>query len=52
MTLPTPTTSRPGTYAALRVTRNPEAFQSWWPTLTGHHRHHRRHRRAAPTAHQ
>ncbi|ORX15325.1 hypothetical protein AWC27_19595 [Mycobacterium szulgai] len=34
MTLPTPTTSRPGTYAALRVTRNPEAFQSWWPTLT------------------
>lgn len=31
MTLPT---SSPGTYAPLRLTRNPEAFQSWWPTLT------------------
>lgn len=33
MTLATPTT-RPGPYAALRVTRNPKAFQSWWPTLS------------------
>jgi hypothetical protein len=34
MTLTTHPTPGPGSYAPLRVTRNTEAFQSWWPTLT------------------
>lgn len=34
MTLTTQPTPHPGSYAPLRLTRNPQAFQSWWPTLT------------------